>query len=230
MKFSTKAVVVIGAVGVMAGSAIGAPVLEDVTAKFNAGIRYTLNGEEVLEGTGGLVYNDRVYVPVRAVSEMLGVKVDYDDSGIVILEQEVKEEAQPETEEKAELVEKSTDIKFNGKEYEFKVSVPSVVAENVTLKTNEEDKNTACMIYFEKDKNTAIIGTYSFFKADEYDAMDPTQMPVPTEVFRLDDVVIGFNGLQDMPFEESTGLVPVIEEYHKNIGAMNETVVLKAKK
>ena len=44
MKFSTKAVVVIGAVGVMAGSAIGAPVLEDVTAKFNAGIRYTLNG------------------------------------------------------------------------------------------------------------------------------------------------------------------------------------------
>ena len=69
------------------------------------------------------------------------------------------------------------------------------------------------MIYFEKDKNTAIIGTYSFFKADEYDAMDPTQMPVPTEVLRLDDVVIGFNGLQDMPFEESTGLVPVIEEY-----------------
>ena len=50
--------------------------------------------------------------------------------------------------------------------------------------------------------------------------MDPTQMPVPTEVLRLDDVVIGFNGLQDMPFEESTGLVPVIEEYHKNVGAI----------
>ena len=226
MKFSTKIFFIVLAVSVMEGSAVGAPLLEDITAKFNPNIRYTLNGE-VLEGNGALVYNDRVYVPVRDFSEMLGLDVDYDESGIVILNQNKNEDNN--NEEKTAFVEKSTDIKFNNTDYEFKVSVPAVVADYVTLKTDENENNAYCMIYFEKDDNTAIIGTYTLFKAADYDAMDPAQTPVPTEVYRLNNVVVGFNGLYDMPFDESTGLVTVIEEYHQNINAMNETVVLSVK-
>ena len=231
MRTSTKTFVVVSAVGIMAVSVFGAPVIKDITVKFNPNMRFTLNGEEVLEEKGALVYNDRVYVPVRDFSELLGMEVDYDESGIVVLKQTENEEVEENTEntENTAFVEKSTDIKFNGSDYEFRVSLPSVVADYATLKTDENENNTYCMIYFEKDNNTAIIGTYTFFKAEDYDAMDPAQTPVPTEVYRLNDVVVGFNGLYDMPFDESTGLVPVIEEYHKNIGAMNETVVLSVK-
>lgn len=68
----------------MAISISAAPVLEKVVAYFNPAITYSLDGENILEGQGGLVYDDSVYIPVRAVSEALGISVDYIDGKVVL--------------------------------------------------------------------------------------------------------------------------------------------------
>ena len=65
-------------------SVIATPVLEKVAAYYNQGIVYTLDGQTVLDGKGGVVYNDSIYVPIRAVSEALGVDVSY-ENGVVIM-------------------------------------------------------------------------------------------------------------------------------------------------
>lgn len=82
--------------GVLGASVIATPVLEKVSAYYNKNIAYTLNGEPVLDGKGGLVYNDSVYVPIRAVSEALGVHVNYED-GVVMLDNVYATDVDPET-------------------------------------------------------------------------------------------------------------------------------------
>lgn len=67
-------------------SVAASPVLEKVSAYINKGITYTLNGETVLEGKGGLVYQDSVYVPLRAVAEVLDVEVNYDNGQISLVQ------------------------------------------------------------------------------------------------------------------------------------------------
>ena len=68
------------AVGVMASSA-----LYSVTAQVNAGMQIKVNGNNfIAKDTNGnelspLMYNDRTYLPLRAVAEVVGLNVDYEN-------------------------------------------------------------------------------------------------------------------------------------------------------
>lgn len=215
MKSSKKSIITAIVAGSLSVSAIAIaePVIKDISAKFNPGIKYTLNGKEIMEGKGALVYEDRVYIPVRDVSESLGIDVDYKDN-TVILEQN----------KSAIFIEKTASMKFNGKDYEIKVAFPEEIADYVTLEPAEEDN--MCLVRFDKDEKTANIGSFTFFSEDEYDAMDPTQMPVPTEALRQDGIVIGFTGVQDSVFEIGTEEADLVENYHSQTANILKTLKL----
>ena len=97
-----RLVLVIAVVMVLAFAAgtVAAPAVTDITAKLAADFKFTLNGNDwqAKDADGSvmapIVYKDRTYLPVRAISEALGVKVDWDaDTRTVILgEAPVKEE------------------------------------------------------------------------------------------------------------------------------------------
>lgn len=213
MKSSKKTLITAIIAGSLSVSAIAVaePVIQDISAKFNPEIKYTLNGKEIMEGKGALVYEDRVYIPVRDVSESLGINVDYKDNTVIL------EQAEPSI-----FVEKSASIKYNGKDYVLKASFPEEIADYVTLEAAEN----MCLVKFDKDGKTANIGSFTFYTEEEYDAMDPTQMPVPTEALRQDGIVIGFTGVQDSVFEAGTEEAKLVEDYHSKTADILKTVKL----
>ena len=90
-KMSKKLLVTIAMLGVVSSSVYAGTMLEKVTAYRNADMKYTLNGKEVLQGEGALVYQDSVYVPLRKVSETLDVQVDYTNGQVMLTQKEVGE-------------------------------------------------------------------------------------------------------------------------------------------
>ena len=213
MKSSKKTLITAIIAGSLSVSAIAVaePVIQDISAKFNPEIKYTLNGKEIMEGKGALVYEDRVYIPVRDVSESLGINVDYKDNTVIL------EQAEPSI-----FVEKSSSIKYNGKDYVLKAAFPEEIADYVTLEAEEN----MCLVKFDKDGKTATIGSFTFYTEEEYDAMDPTQMPVTTEALRQDGIVIGFTGVQDSVFEAGTEEAKLVEDYHSKTADILKTVKL----
>ena len=85
----TKVLAAVGILSAMSISTIAAPIIQEVKANLKANISYTLNGENVLEGKGGLVYNNQVYIPVRDVANTLGFTVDYKNDTVIMNTKEV---------------------------------------------------------------------------------------------------------------------------------------------
>lgn len=215
MRTSKKAIVIALLGGSLSVSAMADTVIKDISAKFNPGIKYTLNGNEIMEGEGALVYEDRVYIPVRKVSESLGINVDYKDNTVIL------EQSEPSV-----FIEKTASVKFNGKDYTFKAAFPEEIAGYVALEASSTENSVLCLVKFEKDGKTANIGSFEFFSESAYDAMNPSEMPVPTEVLRQDGIVIGFTGVQDSVFEPGTEEADLIENYHSKTADILKTVKL----
>lgn len=120
----TKVLAMVGAISVMSISTIAAPIIQEVKANFKSNISYTLNGENVLEGKGGLVYNDQVYVPVRDIAKTLGFTVDYKNDTVIMNNQtnsntrETKDNDATETVNDAITIEKALikNINLEGKQ------------------------------------------------------------------------------------------------------------------
>ena len=102
---------------------------------------------------------------------------------------------------------------FSSETYTLSVSLPQETAQYCALEYYD-DGNPLCLIKFAKDDSVANIGMFSFFGEDEYDAMDPSQMPVPTEVMRSDGIVVAFTGMQDSVFDPATEEGALVEAYH----------------
>ncbi|MGL4345054.1 MAG: stalk domain-containing protein, partial [Cellulosilyticaceae bacterium] len=89
-KFTNKAktLMVVGVIGVLGFSLTAAPLIQEVKAQLKYNLAYTLNGQNVLEGTGGLIYKDQVYVPLRDVATTLGATVSYKDGQVTMIQGE----------------------------------------------------------------------------------------------------------------------------------------------
>ncbi len=66
-----------------AAGAVAGPAVTNITANLANDFKFTLNGEAWTPTDGGnamapIVYNDRTYLPVRAIAEALDIKVDWD--------------------------------------------------------------------------------------------------------------------------------------------------------
>ena len=73
---------VIGLVSGMCVQSFAAGPIQRIAASINDSFSISVNGEakSLPDDSHILVYNNRSYLPVRAVSEMLGCKVDWDDT------------------------------------------------------------------------------------------------------------------------------------------------------
>ena len=73
---------VIGLVSGMCVQSFAAGPIQRIAASINDSFSVSVNGENksLPDDSHILVYNNRSYLPVRAVSEMLGCKVDWDDA------------------------------------------------------------------------------------------------------------------------------------------------------
>ena len=73
---------VIGIVSGMCVQSFAAGPIQRIAASINDSFSISVNGENksLTDDSHILVYNNRSYLPVRAVSEMLGCKVDWDDA------------------------------------------------------------------------------------------------------------------------------------------------------
>ncbi|MEG1830177.1 MAG: hypothetical protein RR309_12345, partial [Cellulosilyticaceae bacterium] len=85
-QFTTKMKVLtaIGVLSTMSLTAIAAPILQEVSATLRKDITFTLNGEKTLEGTNVIMYENSAYLPLRALGDELGMKIDYVDGEIKI--------------------------------------------------------------------------------------------------------------------------------------------------
>ena len=68
-----------------AAGAVAGPAVTNITANLANDFKFTLNGEAWTPTDGGnamapIVYNDRTYLPVRAIAEALDIKVDWDEA------------------------------------------------------------------------------------------------------------------------------------------------------
>ncbi len=122
---------------------------------------------------------------------------------------------------------KSVDVDFNNKTYTLSLAIPNELDSYVEF-TSLEDY-PVYLLTFNRDNHISNIGMFEFFTEEEYDKMDPTQMPVPTEILRQDNIVIGFSGLHDMPFELETEEAKLVGNYHENVSDMLKTVTLTEK-
>lgn len=83
-----KTLLAIGVLSTVGFSAIAAPIIQEVKANFKSNLTYTLNGESILEGKGGLVYEDQIYIPLRDLATALGTSVDYTNNHITLTQKD----------------------------------------------------------------------------------------------------------------------------------------------
>lgn len=129
-----KALMVAGVVGVLGFSVVATPMMEEVKAQLKYNLSYSLNGNSILEGKGGLVYKDQVYLPLRDLANALGVSVEYKD-GQVILGEATPSGAKAKTDEQTPAVSETVTIE--------KATIVAVDVENkmvTVLPAGKEDK------------------------------------------------------------------------------------------
>ncbi|WP_053985380.1 stalk domain-containing protein [Niameybacter massiliensis] len=81
---SKKLLMLLTAMGTLSVTLIAAPIVKDVTAKLDPTITFNLNGEQVMKDSNALMYNDTLYLPVRAIGTELGAEINYKDKVVYI--------------------------------------------------------------------------------------------------------------------------------------------------
>ena len=81
---SKKLLVMLTAMGTLSVTLVAAPIVKNVTAKIDPSISFNLNGESVLKDSEALMYNDTLYLPVRALGDTLDASIDYKDKVVYI--------------------------------------------------------------------------------------------------------------------------------------------------
>ena len=81
---SKKLLVMLTAMGTLSVTLVAAPIIQNVTAKIDPAISFELNGEKVMKDSKALMYNDTLYVPVRALGETLDADISYENKVVSI--------------------------------------------------------------------------------------------------------------------------------------------------
>lgn len=90
---SKKLLVMLTAMGTLSVTLVAAPIVKNVTAKIDPSISFNLNGEAVMKDSKALMYNDTLYLPVRALGDTLDASIDYKDK-VVYITTEAQENAE----------------------------------------------------------------------------------------------------------------------------------------
>lgn len=105
---SKKLLVMLTAMGTLSVTLVAAPIVKNVTAKIDPAISFNLNGEKVMKDSEALMYNDTLYLPVRALGDTLDAGIEYKDKVVYITTEETNEVATANTKEVSAPVEDAT--------------------------------------------------------------------------------------------------------------------------
>lgn len=173
-------------------------------------------------GEAAVIKEGTTYVPVEVFDYAL------DDTGVLV----VKED-QVVTKEKLKIsYYKELPLLLGDKMYSISMNLPDYIGPYVTLKTEKVGTGEATYpivsLQFENEDGIANIGIFSIFTHEQYEAVKGEGGPIPTEVLVTKAYVVGFTGLQDMPFELDTKAAELVGAYHEGVGEILKTVTLAA--
>lgn len=148
---SKKLLMMLTAMGTLSVTLIAAPIVKDVTAKLDPTITFNVNGETTMKDSQALMYNDTLYLPVRALGNELGAQINYKDKVVYINTEDqvataaaTTKEIAKETTQEAVTIESATIKNINkegtqvtilpaGKEDDFSNTIILNVNEDITL-------------------------------------------------------------------------------------------------
>ena len=81
---SKKLLMMLTAMGTLSVTLIAAPIVKDVAAKLDPSITFNVNGETTMKDSQALMYNDTLYLPVRALGNEFGAQIEYKDKVVYI--------------------------------------------------------------------------------------------------------------------------------------------------
>lgn len=131
---------------------------ETISAFLKDNVTYTLNEQPILEGEKAVVYEDKIYLPLRAISEAVGLEVDYKDGQVMLTTTasvDVKEAKQAEgsdavVEENPVIaaceIKEATIVEVDAKDNKIVVSTDA---------TDLNNPNNQTIIYITEDTNIA---------------------------------------------------------------------------
>ncbi|MEF9960374.1 MAG: hypothetical protein RR090_11710 [Niameybacter sp.] len=106
---SKKLLMLLTAMGTLTVTLIASPIVKNVTAQLDPSISFNLNGEKVMADSNALMYNDTLYLPVRALGTELGADIAYKDK-VVYISIEDEKMAQLTEAQKTEMDTKSVEV------------------------------------------------------------------------------------------------------------------------
>lgn len=104
---SKKLLIMLTAMGTLSVTLVAAPIVKNVTAKIDPAISFNLNGEKVMENSEALMYNDTLYLPVRALGDTLDAGIEYKDKVVYITTEDTHNVATASTKEVSVPVEEA---------------------------------------------------------------------------------------------------------------------------
>ena len=150
-----------------AAGAVAGPAVTNITANLANDFKFTLNGEAWTPTDGGnamapIVYNDRTYLPVRAIAEALDIKVDWDEATrtVVLGEAAVapveEEPAAPVEEEPAAPVEEepaapAAELAIAPTSSDYSKSAPADIPVNITWGPAKSVKESLVQLWVERE-------------------------------------------------------------------------------
>ena len=109
---SKKLLVMLTAMGTLSVTLVAAPIIQNVTAKIDPAISFELNGEKVMKDSKALMYNDTLYVPVRALGETLDADISYANK-VVSIQTDQEEQTSANTKNSQPISVEVTNVELN---------------------------------------------------------------------------------------------------------------------
>ncbi|MFD0714202.1 stalk domain-containing protein [Paenibacillus sp. GCM10027626] len=198
-------------VGLVAGAAAG-PTLEKITASLNWGLKFKVDGKDWnaqdAKGTklAPITYNNTTYLPVRAVSELVGTAVDYNSAAQTITIGE-KTSSVPITKEKIDTglssqVMSTVDKQFtmqNGVDYKSGVVVNNINAAQKGFKLQPGGKYQKLELQFfgmefEQEVEIKIFNADNVLLKMETLTVDKKNATVDLDIGALKEVKVELKG------------------------------------
>lgn len=109
--------------------------------------------------------------------------------------------------------------------YALSFAVPENLAEYLSFGVFSKE-DAAVTVQFEHNGQVGNIGTFVLYSTEEYDALKQENLPLETELLRMEEegIVLAYGGLQDSVFEPGTVEAHMVLQYQEALGEILKTI------
>lgn len=225
MKKMNKRLITLGTMTFAAAMGVtlaASPVLQNIKAQLNPNIEYKVNGETALEDKVGILYEDTIYIPLRAAGETFGLDVHY-EPGKVTMNQKDKPVDKPDV----KPVEQAVEIK------NAEIVKVDAEANQVTIIKNGDENLLENQIILNLGEDTTIRHEFNkrLYKIDDLEVGNSIHIKhdekmtfsIPPQTPAMEIVLVGDQELDDVE-KEVTGNVVKIDDQEMTITTQAEDI------